>query len=292
MGVTERDRDAIRLAYDLRFPTIEDAATCIFGNWQVAQRRLAALEKAGFLRSFPVPNGTRGHPTKVYFLNRKRRHDMQIMLGYELDLNNMVASPPSNALVARHVLELNNVLSAFIAATNDRGFGFSFVPEYRPSCGKGRLTRLLDEKVRDPRNPKRIVTYRRDAVCCITTPRGRALFEIEYDRGKESLSSAAGRKVTLDRKIVLFMEGLRTRRFDRYSRQEFFGFPFQTSRLLIITSSKARVAHIADRCLSLETSGMVYLGSIEDIAPPTVLGPIWRVPYGNGSVMKPIVGEV
>lgn len=277
MSVMKRDLQALCLAYQIRFMTIDDAKVCVYGNRNVAQRRLVAVEKAGFLLSFHLTPGKKGPPTKVYYLNAKKRQELSAMIGEELDKNAIPTSPPRNMLPAVHMLDLNKVLVSFIAGAASRGFRFGFIPEYAPGCHGGGRGGLLCDKVKDPQNPRRMVDYRRDAVCCLGTDKGKALFEIEYDTGKEVLQSAGPRKVTIAKKILVFVQSVKERRFERYSSALYFDHPFKVTRLLIITNSDARARNIAALCLDLKVPGLVYVTSAEKVDPASVFGPIWLV---------------
>jgi hypothetical protein len=288
-GVTRRDIEAVRLAYDLQYLTIEQATMCLYQNWNVAQRRLAKLEDCRLLVSFPVPQGDRGRPAKIYFLNRKSVRTLGLRLGQELDLANIPTAKPQNAVVVQHHIELNNVICAFIAAAKQRGISFEYFPEYHASTGHGKLKRILDEKVCDPHNRRRFITYRRDAVFCFGTEAGKALFELEYDRGNEVLRGKANRKATIARKVAIFLDSLKERQFERYSTKDFFGHPFRTIRLLIVTSSPQRLRNIADLCLSLNTHGLIYLTTMDQISPANVFGPIWVQPVEWTLSYQPLI---
>lgn len=290
--ITDRDIKAVRLAYRFHFITIEQAATCVFGIRNVAQRRLSAIQKRGYLLSFPLSGVGRGHPTKVYYLNRKLKREIGLMLGEDLDSANIHKGPPDNTLVTRHCLELNTVLAAFVAAARSRELQFRFLTEYwsATSAQKGRVAVLSDE-TRDPRNRRRRARYRRDAVCSIGTAKGQALFEIEYDRGFEVLKSQGHRKITIARKIGIFLESVKERRFERYSRPAYFNSPFSVSRLLLVTTSEQRLGNIASLCNEINSHGLVYLAVVDRLKPSTVLGPVWSVPESNTVSMKPLVSK-
>jgi len=285
--VTARDLDLLRIAYQFHFITIEITKTCVFSNRNVAQRRLATIEKIGYLRSFPLSGGRRGQPTKVYYLNGRLKAELGKMLGQDLDRKNIPGKPPENAFVTRHCLELNTVLSAFIAATRKRGYSFEFLPEYwvAPS---GNLGILADES-KDPANRSRMVRYRRDAVCCVGTERGKGLFEIEYDRGQEAVQSPGLRKITVGRKIMVFLESVKERRFERYGGPVFFDHTFNVSRLLLITTSEERLNNIARFCLETGTHGLVYLTTADKIRPDLLFGAIWTVPRDGNVETRALV---
>lgn len=288
-GITQRDVEAVQLVYDLQYVTIEQAAECLFRNRNVSQRRLAKLEDYGLLTSFPMPDSGQGRPTKVYFVNRKARRAIEALLERALDPANISTSVPQNALVAQHHIELNQVLCAFISAAATRNYSFQYIPEYRASHGHGRTTRVLDQQIRDPINRRRLVRYRRDAVCCIGTPNGKALFEVEYDRGSEVLGDSTFRKTTIARKLAIFLDSVKQKHFTRYSGRDFFHYPFHTSRLLFITNATSRLKHIAELCLSLNTYGLVYLTTVDQITASTVLGPIWVQPMNGQASVQPLI---
>jgi len=289
MDITARDVQALELVYRLKFLTIPQATWCIYRNRNVAQRRLRCLERAGLVRAFAMPHGTRGHPAKVVYLNSRKRTQLESLLGFSVDPGMLISTPPENALAARHTLELNTVLAALIAGCAARDYTVQYIPEYWTTAGQ-KAGRLLDEEVRHPQCPSRFIRYRRDAVCCIGTPCGTALFEIEYDRGTEAITSAAHRAVTLAHKLRVFLESVQQRRFDRYASPEFFGHPFQVSRLLLITTTQSRLDHIATASQELNTHGLVYLSTFSAITPETVLADMWTVPDAGQLYTRPLVG--
>jgi hypothetical protein len=175
-------------------------------------------------------------------------------------------------------------------ATTTRRFSFQYIPEYRASHGHGATCRILDQEICDPDKPQCMVRYRRDAVCCIGTPNGKALFEIEYDRGSEVLQGQAWRRATIARKVAIFLASLKHRHFERYSGENFFNHPFRTSRLLIVTNSDTRMNNITNLCLTLNTHGMVYLTTMNLITTSDALGPIWLRPVNGGLGVQSLVG--
>ena len=291
MSVTARDRELLVLVSRMRFMTIEHADTCVYDNRNVAQRRLASLASDELLRSYASPSGRKGHPTKVYYPNPKERHKIAGITGESYDEHHGRSGPPENITAARHALEVNDVLAAMIAGAKARNYSFSFMTEHLPSSSGRRFAGALEDEVQDPANPRLSVRYQRDAVCCIGTDRGKALFEIEYDRGKEAVDSDSRRKVTIRRKIEVFLQSLKERRFERYSTPAFFNHPFKTSRMLLITTSAERVSNIASVCHQLDTHGLVYLTTMDQILPETVLGSIWVVPECGQAPVKALVGQ-
>ena len=117
-SVTARDCTAIRLVYEFHYLTIEHARKRIYDNANVAQRRMAVLEKDGWLLSLPVSGGLRGQPTKAYYINWRRKKAIEAILGEELLSCNIPRTPPENVLVTAHLLELNSVLIAFSAGSS------------------------------------------------------------------------------------------------------------------------------------------------------------------------------
>jgi hypothetical protein len=284
-AVTERDIEAISLIYRLHFVTIELARICVYQNHNVAQRRLSLLQRSGLLLAFPLAGKGKGHPTKVYYLNPKAIRKIRELLGDELIRGNIQNSPPDNLLVARHLLELNSVLAAFIAGARAEGHELSFVPEYWVSP-KGSSRSFLAYETADPRNGARRIRSRRDAVVSVGTEKGKALFELEYDRGAEVIESKGHRKITVARKLEIFLQSIRERRFERYARPEYFGYPFRVSRLLLVTTSETRLSNIVRVSKEINTHGLVYLTTLERLNESTVFGPIWEVPDSRDSVSR------
>ena len=289
--ITERDKRAISLAYELHYLTIGQASSCVYGTRNVAQRRLAAIEREGSFISFPASHGRRGHPTKVHYLNIRRRQAIQEHLQSDLDTANIPRRPPENLLTVLHTIGLNDLLTSFVVASRARGVTFQFIPEYWKAPPSTRLAHPCTDRVRDPMNPHRMVQFRRDAICCLGTAKGKALFEIEYDRGKESITSAGVRQVTVARKILVFLESLRSKRFERYADPMFFGHPFRVSRLLLVTTSEKRLRNIASLCTDIGTHDLVYLSVREWLDESSILGRVWIVPEEGGPVRKPLVSD-
>lgn len=288
--VTARDCKALRLVYDFRFLTIDHAQMCVYGNHNVAQRRLSVLAGEDYLLSLPVSRGLRGQPTRAYYINRRKRRAIEALLGEELLPCNIPGTLPENALVTAHLLELNTVLAAFYAGSAAQGYFFRCIPEYCAMATPNGPLHPLTCKIRDPTNGNRMVRVRRDAVCCIGVGKNKALFELEYDRGKESITTAGIRAVTLARTISIFMQGLKEQAFQRYAAPLFFDFPFRASRLLLVTTSDERVANLVTVCQEQKTAGMVYLTTAAKLTPESVFGPIWTVPADGQVLNRALVG--
>jgi hypothetical protein len=291
MNVTPRDIDALHLVRDIRFLTIDQAMLCVYRNRNVAQRRLSAMEELDYLKSFGMPALEKGRPTKVYYLSGRKRRELETLLNPWWGGAPFPKPPPDNLTLARHALELNDVLCTMIAGSELLGLSCRVIPEHiNISTGK-RMQRVLDDEVSDPANTVRTIRYRRDAVCMIGSSKGKALLEIEYDCGSEVVESRGWRKVTLEKKVAVFMQTLKERRFERYSSPDFFDAPFNTSRLLLITTSAKRLQNIARVCNRVGTHGMVYLATVETIRPDSIFGPAWIVPENGIVTRKSLVGS-
>lgn len=288
-NVTDRDVKALRAIYHFKFCTIEQARLAVYKNRNVAQRRLAALELTGLLRSFAASNGDQGHPTKVFFLNQRRFNVLTELFNEDVFRRAIPKEAPANVTANLHLLDLNTVLAHFIAACNEAGLGLELVPEYMVTgYGQSAKSLLLDE-VKDPDNRRKTVKYCRDAVLCIESPKASGLFEVEYDRGKETILSTTNRKITVVRKVAIFLESLRAKRFQRFAKPAFFGRSFGASRLLIITTSQRRVSNILEACSTLDTHGLVYITTIGELTRIGPLGGIWTVPDQGQLTTKALV---
>ena len=266
--ITERDIKALSLLHEFHFLTIEQLALCLYGNRVVVQRRLQSMEKEALVFSIPMMDGKRGKPTKLYYLNGRRQSYLEEIMGCSLSTQNLYKDPPLNLLVPRHQAELNEVLVRLYAGSILKGYQFSFIPEYYKQGKKNVLDRsvILGKEVR----------YRRDAVCCVSSSRSSALFEIEYDRGNEALVGSRHRKITIENKLRTFVQSVKERQFESYN--EVFNSSFSVSRMVLVTSSRERIENISRLCDQLETKGLVYLAVLEAMVPESIFDAGWMVP--------------
>lgn len=290
MNVTPRDADALRLLARFKFITIEQAQWCVYGNHNVAQRRLQFLEHDGWLGSIPLSDDRRGKPVKLYYVACSRKNDLAKIIGLDDASGTIIQRLPENLVRLRHAVEVNQVIAVFFSACKIRGLSFSFFTEHETPTNRVSPNPLLLDEVDDPDCPGRRVSFQRDAVCCISSDQAHALFEIELDLGKEAIVTSSHRRITLSNKIRLFIQSVKQRRFLRYSTPAFFDHPFQVSRLLLITTSDQRVSNLASFCHQHNTHGLVYLATLAEITPETIFEPIWRVP-DNGSLNRKKLGK-
>ena len=85
------------------------------------------------------------------------------------------------------------------------------------------------------------------------------------------------RLISIHRKAAIFLESIRSRRFQRYGRSEYFDHPFQVSRLLFITTTRARQANIVRALSDLDTRGIIYASNQDDFAPFDLVKETWQV---------------
>lgn len=266
--ITQRDIKALSLLHEFHFLTINQLALCLYNNRVVAQRRLQLMENEALIFSIPVMDGERGKPTKMYYLNGRRKCHLEEIIGCSLSAQNLYKDPPLNLLVPRHQMELNEVLVRLYQGSYLKGYRFAFIPEYFKQGKKNILDRsvYLGKEVR----------YKRDAICCITSPKGSALFEIEYDRGNEALVGSRHRKITIERKLQTFMQSLKERQFESYN--SLFLSEFSVSRLILVTTSGERLNNIFKLCEEVGTKGLVYLAVLSELNPETIFDEGWMVP--------------
>jgi hypothetical protein len=289
MKVTARDRNLLRQLVSLKFLTIDQASIAVYENRNVAQRRLQMLETISLINSIPLSDGHRGQPTKLHYLNWDQRKKMVPILGQDILEGQLIRSLPENLVRVRHAMEVNQVIVCLLAGCRHQGLSFSYITEHELVADRASKSQMLMDEVEDPGCPGRVVKFRRDAIGCIASERGKALFEIELDRGNEAITTSSHRAITLGRKIQIFIQSVNLRRFERYSAAEFFGHPFKVSRLLLVTTSAERVAHIASFCLQINTHGLVYLTTLAEITPQAINAPIWRVPDNGVLAAKPLI---
>ncbi len=275
LHVMPRDIQALALLYQLHLATTEQMRAAIYGNRNVAQRRMQGMEKLGLLSHLGITLENRGQPTKVYFLNRRKRSAIKNLLNQDISIRNLERGISHVESDLRHQLGMNSILATFYGSADDRKLGFRFIAEYQKLETADRNVHATEDSVQDPMSKGRRAEFRRDAIFTLSTKRGTALFELEYDRGTEVIRSPGRRAVTLHRKIALFLQSIKEKRFKRYSRPEFFGTTFNISRLLIVTTSEERIERIHNSISDLDTRGIVMASWADRIESEGPLSNVW-----------------
>ena len=292
LRVMPRDIEALSLLYQFHFATIDDMKLAIYKNWNVAQRRLQGLAKLGLIRELGITLENRGRPTKVFFLNRAKRGQLSKTLNQELSIRNLESASGLQDQNLRHHLGINSLLCRLIGNCTNQKVQVRFIGEYHRT-ETGEMNRhAIEDEVRDPLAKGKQVRYRRDAIIKLSTQRGSALFELEYDRGTEVLKSPSRRTVTLHRKVAIFLQSIKEKRFQRYCRPEFFNSRFNVSRLLLVTTTEARLRNFIDSISDLNTQGIVLATSEERLSQQSLLSKAWFAMNQSGQAeQRSLLGE-
>ena len=277
LHVTPRDLEALRLLYRLHFATIRQMQAAIYHNWVVSQRRLACLSKTGLINHLGVALENRGRPLRVYFLNARKRTLLSNLTGQHLDARNLEKASALEEGRLHHLLGINTVICELYRSAKNHNLNLSFITENHRNESSPHRLHAIEDEVTDPHQRAKTIRFRRDAVFCVETPQGKGLFELEYDRGTEVIKATRPRLISIHRKAAIFLESIRSRRFQRYGRSEYFDHPFQVSRLLFITTTRARQANIVRALSDLDTRGIIYASNQDDFAPFDLVKETWQV---------------
>ena len=236
-AVTTRDLEILRSLEDHRSLTTEQIERLHFPSAQTARRRLRQLERAGLVRNFRTAalehRMTTLTPRGVALLNGGPSEDTV-----------RLATGPRSPLFLAHLAGVNDFRIALLHAcrTTPDVECLGFISEFETiSDGAARRPQAYIADVsEDGLYPIRHIP---DGVFGLRRQDRGALFFLEIDRGTE----VVGRPERGVSKIIAFyLAYLTSGRFTRYSKD--FGMPFDGFRLLLVTTSRRRVASIRERC--------------------------------------------
>lgn len=276
MRLTGRDRALFGWLARLRYLCTSLVSRFVFGGRvKVARRRLRLLSEHGYIYWFErVDVERRGRLERVWYLSKRKKAELGCLLG--LDTLHFYQCP-SNPLFVLHHLKIAEFVLCVQAACDAYGrYSLQFVIENEHVALQQRSCLPLIGVGKGGFVPDALL------VLSASTKDGvrKSLAFVEVDMGSMPLGALAAKlRAYLDFGAARGFAALRSE----------FGFAFSGFRLLLVVPSELRLRHVAQLCEEQETKGVVWLSTVDNVAPDSVLGPVWTVPDSERSGLQALV---
>lgn len=183
MVLTERDLEIIRMVYHCRILRQDQIHSLFFGAAKAAsQRRLALLYHHGFLtRTFLTVRASYLVGPALYLLDRRGAEALRSEFGYD-DIGWTAKSNEVGQPFIEHTLAINDVrVAVMLACRNDPTYSLL---EWR---GEAELKAAFDRvNIPTPTGKMDSVSLIPDSFFVVQSPKGKAPFFLEVDRGTET----------------------------------------------------------------------------------------------------------
>lgn len=274
--ITDRDLEVVLSVYKHKYLTASQIQVLHFPSKTTRDRRLRRLIEHGYLKPFEIVN----IPERIFQLTKKGAESVADAL--EVALDDLFWKPdgksPSDHYFMRHFVALNDFR---ISITQQLAGGDvqlrGFIPEYYGhKHHSGRVTKYLKDVAFDVVNPKEHIPHTPDAVFCLEKAGKAALFFLEIDRGTEVLSSSEKGVLKMVRFYLAYLKG---GGYKGYS-EDFKAPEFTSFRVLIVTTSRARIENMRQACSTLpqDVHGglrLIWCAAFDEVAAGAVGRDIW-----------------
>ncbi len=260
MVLTDRDCDILKLVNECRILRNSHIEALFFQSRSTAQFRLARLFHHEFLeRHFlSVVSGGPASSPALYSLGKRGAHILITRLGYDRSHIHLVKNDAIGWHVLEHVLMINDVRVAIMQACRRQGITLMEWREENSFRAEPDYVEIKDKRNRTHKKP-----VLPDGYFCLDTPKGKARFFLELDRGTEVLS-----------KVIPQLEV-----YEAYtaSGQYQDRFHAKSLRILIVTTTPKRLENLKAVARKVEGDRKYWFTTFEQITPESVLtAPIWQ----------------
>ncbi len=275
--LTDRDHEVLLALWRFQYLSVAQIQRLLFPSTQTVNRRLRILSSEDYVEIFSVP----GLPDRLV---RLRSAGAAVVAGsLELPLAatgwTRDRGRPKDHWFARHFLRISDFRIALLQACRCAPVRLlGFIPEYvgrKPRSGAYR--KYIQDVVADIAQPGSKISHTPDGVFALSRAERAGLFFLEVDRGTEVISHPAR---GVGKLVRFYLNAIASRAFERY--QEDFGVTFEGFRILIVTSTLARLRNIQDAAaaISFEPSNaksLIWITTVEATECANVLtDTIWR----------------
>ena len=238
--ITARDVTLILDIYKYRYLSVDQVKQLHFPSKRTAYRRLQTLTAQGFLKAFTVPH----IPGRVYFIDKP---GAEIVAGeLQIPVDNLEwhrsMKAPKDYYFLRHFLAINDFRILITQTCQGSPITLKgFIPEYiGEKTSQGNVKKYIRDRVCDVTNQAYEYSHTPDGVFALEKEGKTALFFLEIDRGTEIISNPEKGFLKC---IVFYLNYWAEKKFVRYG-EDFNCPPFQTARVLFITTSGERIKNI------------------------------------------------
>jgi len=284
MKITKRDIEVLKWIAQLKYLSTSLIAKYFFdGKIKVARRRLKYLCDNGFLLWFEkVQVNSCGRWERVYYLNKNRKPEINCLGGVVFSFYH----PPKNPLFANHDLEIANFILCLKGCCAEHG-EYTF---YHQLGNEIRAVRRSDIEEDDQQSGLPFIGRNKavfipDALIVLQSEKGKSLFFLEIDTGKEVISGFRN-AADVSKKFKAYIDYLQCKKYQHLADKH--NFNFKGFRILFVTTPE-RINHIQDLCQKIDTQGIVWITSFDKIYQGSSFNPIWHVPCAEKNELMAIV---
>lgn len=274
--LTERDIAVIFSVYKYRYLSASQIRQLHFPSKQTAWLRLRVLTDLGCLKAFTTPN----IPERLYYLDKKGAEIVAIELHVDTeDLEwHRHARAPKDYYFLKHFMAINDFRILLTQACETSPIDLlGFIPEYvGEKTDEGYVKKYIRDRINDIALSSISYSHTPDAVFALEKDGRPALFFLEIDRGTEIVSDSSKGFLKC---AVFYLNYWVDRGWLRYN--EDFKREFSAFRMLVVTTSQARLSHMREAATSLpfpkEQAKRFLWGTIHSwLRVETVFDPIWQ----------------
>lgn len=267
MLLTERDRQIVEMVYQCRVLRQDQIHGLFFGASKAAsQRRLALLYHHGFLtRLFLTVRASYLLSPALYMLDKRGAELLRSERGYD-DITWTSKTLDVGQQFLEHTLAINDVRVAITLACRSAGYA---LVEWRSEADlKGKYDRVGIQQ-RD--GSKETLSLIPDSFFVIQTPRGKAPFFLEMDRGTETTSR-------FQTKIRAYQAYVQSGMYEQR-------YGYKSVRILTVVLSEKRLESLKNVTEAVGGKERYWFALHGEITPQSVFHtPLWRAAGSDSSL--------
>ncbi len=273
MQLTERDCEVIRMVNDCRMLSTDQIVALFFGSRSTAQFRLARLFQHEFLeRHFlSVVAGAPGKSPALYTVGKRGVQVLVDRFGYDRSQVRRSRRATLGWHLVDHLLAVNALRVTITLAARQQGMTLETWLDETVFRGQPDYVILTDRRGRKHKKP-----VFPDGYFCLQTPRGKARFFLEADRGTEALAKFAPQ-------IAVYQEYMASGQYQAR-------FHARSLRILIVTSTERRLKSLMRVTEKVGGDETYWFTTFERVAEETIFaGAIWK--RLGSEMLVPLIGN-
>jgi len=257
MRIQERDKKILEYVYSFQCGNSSQIAKLFFNkSIKLTQRRLRILCKAGYLQKMPIPSIKPGKSPYLYYLGN-----------HGASLLNAPISKPRFTLQLTHQQKNTDLMIEIILSFISTNVQCDVLSEHLIRISKEGNTLIPDGSFVLTKNNKH------------------ALFFLENCSGTEIIKSPSLNK-DIESKIINYVEMFKDNDIQFY--EDCFSCSFNRFRMLFIANNAQRLSAISNIVKDNDSSGFIWLTTLNQFMKHGVDGNIWYVPV-HGKVNLSII---
>ena len=284
MKITKRDIEVLKWIAQLKYLSTSLIAKYFFnGKIKVARRRLKYLCDIGYLVWFEkMEVNSCGRWERVFYLNKNCKPEINC-LGVPFSFHN----PPKNPLFANHDLEITNFILC-LKTCCDKHDEYTFCHQLGNETRAVRKRNPEEEEQQGglPFIGRNKSVFIPDALIVLQSKKGKSLFFLEIDTGKEVISGSFRNTADVSKKFKAYMDYFQCKKYQHLADKH--NFDFKGFRVLFVTTQE-RISHIQDVCQKIDTKGIVWITSFDKVNYESLFTPIWQVPCTEKNELMAII---